>query len=88
MNTILLAYGKNIIDQPVEYETRGKIDKHERKDYWQKHHDLCLSRISGSWGHLLLNKHGGAHQQGKDGNPIRGRHKWNVKREVEQTVGR
>ena len=65
---LLLENGQQIIDKPVKNQAGSKINKHKGKNHRQKHHDLGLGGIGRGRSHLLLEEHGGPHEQGQDRN--------------------
>ena len=58
----LLQDRQEIVDKPIQDKTGGKIEKHERENYRQKHHYFSLSRVGCGRRELLLEKHRGSHE--------------------------
>jgi len=56
--------GQNVVDSPVDHQAGGEVQEHGRHHDGHEHHDLGLSWVSSHRCHLLLEEHGGAHENG------------------------
>ena len=86
---MLLGNRENIVCQPVQHQSGGKIDKNKGENNRHEHHHFRLGGIPHRRGHFLLQQHGGAHDYRQDRNAVRRLHKGDMlDREVAQAVRR
>ena len=62
----LLGDGQDIVHQPVQYQSRGKIEEQKGEDHGHEHHDLGLHGIAHGRRETLLQEHGRAHDERRD----------------------
>jgi hypothetical protein len=69
VNEPLLQNRQQVIYQPVQDKSGGEVKEHKCENQGHEHKDLGLIGIHGGRAHLLLEKHGGPHNN--RGNVIR-----------------
>ena len=62
----LLDDGQNVVAQPVQHETGGEVDEHDREHDGHDHHDLALLGVAHGGAQPLLQEHGGTHDERRD----------------------
>src|SRR4249919_2511692 len=58
----LLRQRKQVVDEPVEYETCGEEEEHDGEHDRHEFHHTCLNRIRHGWVEGLSQEHRAAHQ--------------------------